>query len=120
MPLSGRATRGDIKDGLVEKYVLPEFFDLDPGFLEACRLAAIRRREEMATFKSECGKRGDRDGARFFKEEEADAMKEYRAACLLLPWYTEARGDAPIRDLYEIGPELFPYLSRVERMCERT
>lgn len=115
MPVAITRGRGGINDDPVPKYGLPCAYDLCPIKLEAYRKAAARRRDDMIALQKECGARQDREGARFFKEEAADALKEYRAVCLLLPWYTqEAGGDAPLRDLYEIGPELFPYLERAE------
>lgn len=121
MPVRLQATRVDKDDPLVLKYSLSAYFDLCPVQLKAIRVAAIKRRDEMAALKVQFGKSGDRDTSRFFKEEEADALKEYRAVCLLLPWYTQdIGGDCPVRDFYAVGPELFPYLCRVERECELT
>lgn len=120
MPVLVKAGRGPIDDPPLPKYVLPHFFDLCPEKLETARVSATRHRDEMVAAQKQCGAEKDREGAKFFKEEAADAMKMYRAACLLLPWYTQdVGGDCPLRDLYEIGPELFWNLCFVEATCSQ-
>lgn len=119
MPLYWTMPRNGDKES-VQKYTLPVFFELCPVKLNSLRKDAIIGRDQMSAFKDQCMKQRDINGARFFKEEAADYMKEYRAACILLPWYSQdVGGDCLLRDLYEIGPELFPYLLRAEWMCER-
>lgn len=75
-------------------------------------------RDTMLMYQKECGVQKDYEGAKFFKEEAAWAMKHYRAACLLVPFVCpNPPGDCPYRDLYEIGPELHPYLNYLEELC---
>lgn len=75
-------------------------------------------RDTMLMYQKECSARKDYEGAKFFKEEASWAMKHYRAACLLLPYVCpNPPGDCPYRDLYEVGPELYPYLVYLEDLC---
>jgi hypothetical protein len=113
--MSGRC---DCGEPALLKYRLPMCFNLDAELLKKVRIEAIKRREEMCDFKKKTAAGGDREYAKFFKEEEADARKEYNAVCLLLPFYTQdVGGDCPQRDLYAVGPELFGHLCRVEIIC---
>lgn len=118
MPVLLMRGRGAIDDPASRKYVLPRYLGLCPEKLENARVAATRLRDDMLAYQKQCSANKDREGARFFKEEAADAMKMYRAACLLLPFYArEPRGDCPLRDLYEIGPEMFFHLTFLEMAC---
>lgn len=78
------------------------------------RKAAVVRRDEMLAFQKACGASKDVEGAKFFKGEAADALKEYRAACLILPWLmAEAPKDCPVRESYEWPVELAPWCDRI-------
>lgn len=78
------------------------------------RREAIAQREEMLSYQKQCGKSGDREGARFFKEEAADWMKYYRAACLLIPYHTSDHpGDCKYMREWDWPPDLFDHLDRV-------
>lgn len=84
------------------------------GKINTVRKAAQARRDEMLTFQKECGSRRDAEGAKFFKLEAADALKEYRAACLLLPLFMcEPPKDCPYREEYEWPIELASWVDRV-------
>lgn len=86
--------------------------------LLAQRKSWLRYIEEMKSFQKWCGSRGDREGARFFKEESAHAMKFYRSACLLIPHVAgEFPGDCSYRDPYDFPPELFPFLVHLENLA---
>ncbi len=54
--------------------------------LRARRKAHVARREEWLALQRDCGKRGDRDGARLFKGEAAGALRSERAATLVLEY----------------------------------
>jgi hypothetical protein len=55
--------------------------------LRSWRKTAIKDREEFLGFQQACGKSGDRDGAKFFKECAAHEMKLQRACTCMLPWF---------------------------------
>lgn len=77
-----------------------------------------KHRDDMLCCQKDAAKDRDFEGAKFFKEEASWAMKHYRAACLLLPKVCpNPPGDCPDRDLYEVGPELHPYLVYLEELC---
>jgi len=101
----------------VWKYRLPRY--LPTGIdaaetIDTARKAAVARRDEMLAFQKACGEARDREGAKFFKEEAADALKEYRAACLLLPLFMcEPPGDCPYKEEYEWPIEIAPWIDRV-------
>ena len=77
-----------------------------------------KHRDDMLYFQKEAAKDKDYDTAKFFKEEASWAMKHYRAACLLVPYVcSNPPGDCPYRSLYEVGPELFPFLVYLEELC---
>ena len=97
-------------------YRIPYGYPLVDGMgeiLNELRLAAISRQEEMLEFQKLCAKDKDIEGAKFFKEEAADARKEYRAACLILPHYGLSRGDCPYIEQHLWPVELAPWLDRV-------
>lgn len=108
----------------VHKWRLSAYLPQDSGMLEALqslRKRFARERDEMIGLQKECGARGDRDGARFFKEEASDRLKLYRAACLIIPYFDVApSGDCPVRDMWGWPPELFPALNMIEALatCE--
>lgn len=82
------------------------------------RILWMRHREEVLAFQKDCASRKDIEGARFFKEEAAHAMKHYRAACLLLPQVqNEVPGDCKFRDPYEFPPELWGALTYIESLA---
>ncbi len=76
-------------------------------FLLARKKERTRFREEMLAAQRACG-RGDREGARFFGREAAQAMKEYRACCYIL---SVAMADPPgdCRGV-QASLELAPYI----------
>lgn len=87
--------------------------------LNALRKNANQHREEMLTYQKACGKRGDRDGAKFFKGEASEAMKTYRAACLLIPHFSsEYSGDCKLMDAWDWPPDLFDHIDRVMANAE--
>lgn len=105
----------------VWKYRSPQYVSLDVDKLDQIRREAQRRREEMIELQKWCGKAGDRDGARFFREEAADAMKEYRAACLhLSKWACDPPGDCREPEEWNWPAELAPWLSRVVGLAQAT
>lgn len=64
---------------------------------------------------SEQKKTKDREHAKFLKEEAREALKMYRAACLLIPWYTnDYPGDCKVSELRNAPKELLPYMCRLE------
>jgi hypothetical protein len=104
--------------------VSPCIGDAAAEYLLTQRKCWLRQNEDMKAFQKLCAQSGDRDGARFFKDEAAYAMKFYRAACLLIPHVAaEFPGDCVQRDPYDFPPELFPYLVHLENMsgcCDPT
>lgn len=101
----------------VWKYRVPRYLSDGVASVEAIDLArkgAVSRRDEMLAFQKMCGEARDREGAKFFKEEAADALKEYRAACLLLPLFmSDPPGDCPYKEEYEWPVEIAPWIDRV-------
>lgn len=78
------------------------------------RVAYLRRLEAMQEYQKFCAKQGDREGAKFFKEEVADARKYYLAACLLIPHVAAYYpGDCKLRDLGDFPLELMPAASHI-------
>lgn len=81
-----------------------------PEVIEA--LHDIRReeqahREAMLGFQKACAQ--DRETSRYFKGEAADALKFYRAACLLLGWVDAAApGDCPTKKPADWPLEVIP------------
>lgn len=51
------------------------------------RKEAIKDREEFLSFQNACGKAGDRDGAKFFKDCSQRELKRQRACTYMLPWF---------------------------------
>lgn len=95
-----------------------------PRFLPQCdgigEMLDVARREKAAdrdhflALQKEAGAARDRDMARFWKEEAADALKEYRALCLVIPYYVaQPPGDCPYRPEWEWPTELAPWIDRV-------
>lgn len=119
MPTDWVAKRNGEKGG-IEKYHLPYWLTLDPEKINTTRTRYAALRDDLIGYQKECGKRGDREGARFFKEEAAHALKTYRAACLMLGQYGSKPlpGDSPTRDTWDWPQELFPHIVFVERTCE--
>lgn len=87
-------------------YSMPD----DPDYVDAKRKAALQHRDEMLAFQKAAAKAGDRDAARFFKEEASDAMRQYRGACLVLGHLLcDPPGDSPFRRTDEWPLEIVPY-----------
>lgn len=86
--------------------------------LNEIRRTAALHREAMLGFQKECGARKDVNGAKFFKEEAAEALKEYRGACvcigILRPGWL---GDCPEVESKAIPPEIVPYVYRVRALA---
>lgn len=120
MPVVITHSRSDGKK--VYKFTLAGSIGFD-GDIVAEEIMAQRKmwqkhRDDMLYYQKEASKRKDYDTAKFFKEEASWAMKHYRAACLLVPYVcANPPGDCPYRDLYEVGPELFPQLKYLEDLC---
>lgn len=96
---------------------VPSFLlgSLDAGKVDEMRRAAIIRRDECVAMQKECGAERDASGAKFFKGEATDALKEYRAACLVLGYLVGGPppGDAPFKRVDEWPVELAPWIDRV-------
>lgn len=100
----------------VTKYRLPYNFIGDEAASRVAEHRAFwaRHRDEMIGYQKACAASGDRDGARFFKDEAREALKHYRAACLLLPWVAaEYPGDCKLDEPYSFPEELFAVLDTV-------
>ena len=112
--------RRDEGKGSVWKIQVPDWLPSGPDVaakVENIRLTSQLRREEMLQFQKQCSK-DDRDGARFFKAEATDALKEYRAACLMLPLFqANPPGDALFDPVWNWPIELAPWVDRVIRAC---
>lgn len=120
--LQGNRTATAKEYGYVKKFY-PWFLHMTPtdkmiAYLVQERKQAIVNRETWLVIQKEAGKEGNRELAKFCKEEAAEALKWYRAACLLIGWvgHTPLPGDCPTRDPYEWPPELWPYLTHLENM----
>jgi hypothetical protein len=99
-------------------YTLPTGEDTISALMEI-RKGAISHRDEMLRYQQDCGGRRDSDGAKFFKSEAADAMKTYRAACLLIPWFAaEYPRDCKFQVEWDWPPDLFDHIDRVMNMAE--
>lgn len=113
----GLEDRRDGEKGCVWKIKLPDFLPISGDYgerIDVERKAAAARRDEMLTLQRQCGAAKDTAGARFFKDEATDALKEYRAACLLLPlWKCETPGDSQFKPVWEWPIELAPWIDRV-------
>lgn len=103
----------------VWKYEVPKFMRIDAARVDTMRRAAVARRDEYVAMQKEFGAATDRDSARWAKDEATDALKEYRAACLILGWVvSDPPGDSKLRPQWEWPVELAPWLDRVLRVCE--
>ena len=87
--------------------------------IDGVRRRAIQRRDEMLAMQKEFGAAGRRDDAKWAKTEATDALKEYRAACLIMPLFCcEPPKDCPYREEWEWPVELAPWLDFVVREIE--
>lgn len=103
----------------VWKYQVPKYITLDSDKVDAMRRSAVARRDEYVALQKEFGLARDRDGAKWAKDEATDALKEYRAACLVLgTLLCHPPGDSLYRPEWEWPVELAPWLNRVIRNCE--
>ncbi len=117
MPVVMTSSRTDLVR--IEKYNLPMCFDLDGDALLLERLRLVKEIEGLKAQQKAFSAAKDFDAAKSMKAEVAEATKAYRAVCLLVPWYVaNPPGDCPVRDLYEVGPELFPALVGAESKFE--
>lgn len=67
-------------------------------------------REDMLAFQKVLGKSGDREGAKWFKDEAAEAMKRYRGVCTVIGHIDpEWRGDCRWQTVEEVPEEILPY-----------
>lgn len=65
--------------------------------LETERRDAIATRDELLAAQKACAAERDYDGAKALKPFAQEQMRRYRAACLVLPWFTAAApGDCPV------------------------
>lgn len=108
--------RRDGTNGTVWKIEIPGWLNMDSDgadLVRSMRRQALARRDEMLAFQKQNA--SDRVYARFFKEEAADALKEYRAACLLLPHFThgDLPGDCKYMPTWDWPIELAPWTDRV-------
>lgn len=119
-----RWRRGPEAENAPEKYFAwghdPE---TAPDQIDAIRKEWAQHHEAMAACQKEAGQRlretGDRTTFEFFKAEAAEALKRYRAACLLLGCIAPGmRGDCPSRPQKDWPEELFPALDEtMMRLC---
>ena len=105
--------RAEIAAHIRAKYVRQLFcFGVDAEVVDQRRKDALQRREQMLAFQKAAGAAGDRDTARFFKEEAAEAMKDYRGACLVLGYLRTDLGDCPFRYHADWTLEIVDYAVR--------
>lgn len=98
----------------VWKYVLPKYVSFDLTKVDAMRRSAIVRRDEWLALQKEFSAKRDVEAAKFCKAEATDALKEYRAACLVLGLLLcEPPGDCPERQEWDWPVELASWLDRV-------
>lgn len=103
----------------VWKYQVPKFLTLNADVVDEQRRAAISRRDHYVAIQKEFGSAQDRDTARWAKDEAGDALKEYRACCLLLGHLLcDPPGDSKFVPEWEWPVELAPWLDRVIRVAE--
>ena len=96
----------------------PCCMEADPEILEEQRKLWINQRDLMVEYQKMCGASKDIEGAKFFKEEARHALKMYRAACLLIPWFSppagkDYPGDCVLKDPYDFPEELFSHLDYI-------
>lgn len=104
--------RRDGEPGAVWKVKLPSWLSLDADKVERMRRRSIARRDEMIALQKEFGP--DRDAAKFFKGEATDALKEYRAACLVLGMLVSVPpNDGAYQPEWNWPVELAPWIDRV-------
>lgn len=84
-------------------------------FLLERRKDLIRFRDEMVSFQKMCGK-ADRDGARFFGREAAEALKHYRACCHILS--LAMRGPPGDCVGVQAGLEIAPYVDHAFALAD--
>ena len=113
----GLELKRDGSKDYVWKIKLPGYMPLHEGCAGAVgnmRKTAAARRDLMIAYQKDCAKAKDIEGAKFFKEESADALKEYRAACLMLPLFdANPPGDCQYKPVWEWPVELAPWVDRV-------
>lgn len=115
-----RITRNQDADP-VWKYEVPKYMNFDAGKVETSRKSAVARRDHYIALQKEFGADRDRESARWAKDEATDALKEYRAACLILGHLLcEPPGDSPFAPEWEWPVELAPWLDRVLRFSEQS
>jgi hypothetical protein len=106
--------RAEIAARIRAEYVRQLFyFCTDDETIDRRRKEALKHRELMLAFQKEAGKAGDRETAKFFKEEAAEAMKDYRGACLVLGHLRTDLGDCPFRYHTDWPLELIDHAVRV-------
>lgn len=107
--------RRDGEKGIVWKIHWPEWLPTGPEIgdrLLALRKEAIAHRDVMIAFQKAAG--SDREAAKFFKVEATDALKFYRAICVVVPMYvTCPPKDCPTVDWWQWPVELAPAFDRV-------
>jgi hypothetical protein len=113
-----RVIEAESKDGKrVSRLAMCNFPTLSPDVVDQARKAAAARRDDMLSCQKEFGK--DREFAKFFKNEASDALKEYRAACLILGLVAcEPPGDSHYVELKNWPIDLAPWINRVAGQCE--
>jgi hypothetical protein len=93
------------------------FPSVPPDVVDGIRKEAAARRDLMIAYQKEFST--DREAARFFKMEATDALKEYRAACLMLGHLQcEPPGDSKYVAMKDWPVELAPWINRVARRAE--
>mgnify|MGYP000523576400 FL=1 len=103
----------------VWKYQVPRFISLCPNKVDSLRRAAVSRRDEFVSMQKDFGLARDRESARWAKDEATDALKEYRASCLVLGHLLcEPPGDSQFKPEWEWPVELAPWIDRVLREGE--
>lgn len=105
------------KDGEpVRKYEMPRFLSFDSDAVDGMRRDAVVRRDEFVLMQKEFASAGDRTSAKWAKDEASDALKEYRASCLVLGHLVcDPPGDSRFKAEWEWPVELAPWIDRVVR-----
>lgn len=115
------SSRGDIKDKVVKiKSTLLYDLPLNDNTAQALllfRSHCIKEREYMLSLQKWAGvELKDRELAKYFKQQAAHHMKNYRAACLLIPLYCalpDIPGDCTYQEFYNWPIELAPHVWQV-------
>jgi hypothetical protein len=115
MTVTIQTSRADDKKQ-VRKYHIARYMNgyYRADAINAQRLRWIAHRNEMLDYQKACAAAGDREGAKFFKGEASEALKLYRSACLVLPYFmVDPPKDCPYKDEWDWPEELFGHIDLV-------